>query len=198
MKFFANHPVFLGWIFFLAASASAVAATPPAGDDDLVVVFDRYSLKIARRDPTPLLRIHASGRVLIYRSGFKPDAGIYELKLRAGELDSLINQIVAGGLDEVESVALAENAERAAINRQQSSGLFYYTSDSTITELWVNLPNRRRTEPLLFENLNSTAARHPGQAYIASLAKVQGLLLEIAGRASRVRLSEPRPIDSLD
>ena len=192
----------LHWAFFWAAiwAAAAGAQTLSVVEDDdyLLIEFDRYSLKIARRDPTPLLRIYASGRVLIYRSGFKPDAGVYELLLEPGELDDLVNEIVAGGLDEVGSVALAENAERAAIHRQQATGTLYYSSDSTITQLSVNLPNRTRNEPLLFENLNDAATRHPDLAYVANLARLQDLLLEIAGRTSRKRVGEPRSLDKLD
>ena len=148
------------------------------------------------RDPTPLLRIYGSGRVLLYYSAWSPRAGVYEMRLSTAELDQLVAAIAGNALDVTSSIALAEAAEEAEQESRNLRGELYYSSDSTISELNVYWTNAR-TEPLLFENLQDTARRHDWQPDINGYADVERALLAIAARKSGVLIAQPTPANEL-
>ena len=164
--------------------------------NELLIEFNRYSLKLKGRDPSPLVRIYRSGLTLVYRPAYAPGAGLYQTELPTAQVESIIRSIEAAQLDLVSSMQLAEASERAEIERQQRSGELYYTSDATISQLRVVIAGAR-ADPLLFENLQDTARRHPQLGRINQFAALEKRLLGIAARQDLERVADPTPLDEL-
>lgn len=182
----------------LAALAFIVASgTAPAQDqldDSLLIEFHRYSLKIVKRDPTPLIRIYQSGRAHIYHSAFSPLAGIYEIQLPTDKVDSLLDTIVASKLDQVDSFQLAIISTRAEID-QREQGQLYYTSDHTVSELSVFVPGARAGSVQL-ANLQDLDSRFPGLPSISGFAQLERELLRLSLRRDGRRIGNPTPIEA--
>lgn len=163
-------------------------------DDSLLIEFHRYSLKIVKRDPTPLVRIYQSGRAQIYHSAFSPLAGIYELQLPTAQVDSLLETILASELDQVDSFDLAVTSTRAEI-AQRERGELYYTSDHTVSELSVFVPGARSGSVQL-ANLQDIDSRFPGLRNISGFAELERQLLKLSLRRDGQRIGNPTPAEA--
>ncbi len=175
-------PVRIFLASLLIVSATALAQTLPTystSDEVLLLEYDRYSLKIERPDPTPLIRIYGSGRVQVYYSAFSPKAGLYETRLSINELNALIVQLSSNGLDQNASTMLAESAEEASISARQSGGDLFYSSDSTVSVLNMFWDGAGE-DPLIVDNLQQSQQRFPSITPIQDLAAIERQLLELA------------------
>ncbi|MDJ0656609.1 MAG: hypothetical protein QNJ40_20785 [Xanthomonadales bacterium] len=184
----------LALLVLLPGGAGLAQEVPefPRDDNYLLLEYSRYSLKLAERDPTPLLRIYGSGRAVIYHPAYTSRAGVYEINLDESELAGIISRVVQAQLHEADSVGLVEAAEEAAISQEQQTGELFYSSDQTISELQVFVSSGGKT-PLLMENLQTTDRRFPGLVQVGSFASLERDLLALAhgniGAVKRAPLS---------
>jgi len=188
------------FLFLLLLSLTgSISAAPdyPKGDDDLVLTYDRYSLKLAVRDPTPMLRIYGSGRAVIYYSAFSPLAGKYQVMLSRNELDALMSAITQADLHRASTSVLRNSANAAEQSRRNKSGELYYSSDATISLLRTNVNGSSIDSTLLFENLQETDGRLEGIPQIKSFAGLERRLMNLVRRPDRVRIGNPTSLEEL-
>ena len=183
----------------LIALTGLVFAAPdyPYADDRLVLVYDRYSLKVAIRDPTPMLRIYGSGRAVIYYSAFSPLAGEYEVMLSRGEMNALMSAVTQADLHRANPSELQNSANAAEQRRRDKSGDLYYSSDATISLLRTNVNGNSIDNSLIFENLQDTDNRLEGIPQIKSFAALERHLMNLLKRPDRVRTGNPIPLERI-
>jgi len=187
---------FVAVVFSLALAGSLAAAPDyPTGDGDLVLEYDRYSLDLAERDPTPMLRIYGSGRVCIHRPAYLRQAGRFEVMLDPRDLDALLTRALA--FSSLDSVALAAAIESAQEQERQRTGRLFYSSEATISTLRLVLPAAAQGEPLVAENVQLEARRFNDLPELRALAEFERELLALSERDDLVRVADSSSADAL-
>lgn len=164
----------------LACWVSAAWATGPHTDHDPILIeYHRYSSKLAERDPTPLLRLYASGRLLVHFPHYMKRAGEYETALAQAELDRLLDTLASAGFVGAQA---GQTARRVASAQSQQLSLHnpFYRSETTISHFVVYTGNP--VVPMTLRNLQSDA-RRMGTAILLSAAAAERQLLALTTRA---------------
>lgn len=182
-----NPQAVLAALIWLAGLVVCVPATS-AGDahlDPILIEYHRYSSKLAERDPTPLVRLYGSGKLLIHFPHYMKRAGDYHTTLTQAEMDELMNTLRTSGFVGSEA---SETARRIASAQAQQRPLqnVFYRSETTLS--YVVVHGQTPVVSMTLRNLQSDA-RKLGTAVLLSAAAAERQLLALTARAGLIRTS---------
>ncbi|MCH7667481.1 MAG: hypothetical protein IH936_16330 [Acidobacteria bacterium] len=120
--------------------------------ETLLVSFRELIGELAEQDPIPLIQIFGDGRVLVHYPDYLQHAGDYELRLGRGELEALLQSLVAKGLATFDSKAV-RSEKQAEMSRRRNEALeglatgerptFFFVADDSVSVFELNLEGYR-------------------------------------------------------
>jgi hypothetical protein len=191
-------------IALLCGGASLTLAQPaatfsfPRDPEYLVLEYHQSHEMLPATDPVPLLRIYGDGRVLVHQPAYRIDAGDYELRLSAAELERLVDGLAERNVPRANVADLASARRRENERRQAEDGTVFAISDATVTHLTLHLdsftpaPGARAisnlSQRIVWANLQSDAERFPELRELADLAAAERELQALVNRPDRRRV----------
>lgn len=170
----------------LASSAGAVDSDTSSAADSSVVL--RYQSRVLRGpDAGPSVTVHDDGRVRVHRPAYFVDAGEYELRLPARELENLVAELLALGLADVDTAAIRSEQTNRARARLASRGSIETRvgAATSLFELRLAVASdrsdgalRRVERRLLWRGLAHDARSFPEIEALANLAAAEERLRE--------------------
>ncbi len=172
---------------------------------DIIVEYHRYSLKFAKRDPHPRLRIYGSGAIDVYFPNYMQRAGLYRLEQSEAQINDIITSLLTLGTAEIDVASIAQQQEALQIQRE-SIGKLFYTSDATVTFIQLNLTAYRYSDnnnpqplakELVWDNLQSDALRFPSLRQLVNLAQAERLMMALVDHPALVWVELATPLESI-
>lgn len=170
----------------------------PRSEKTVVLEYHLDHHLIADRDPQPLLRIFADGRVRVHHPVYTPRAGDYEMRLSKAELFGLLERVAQIGILDFNAAAVkAERQQVVAADR--AVGWVYHISDVSETQIDVRLrsykapgskaPVSNFKASIRWPNVEPDAERFTGVAGIQALAQAEQLFRTVINRPDLVKVA---------
>ena len=169
--------------FVFCSPVAAAGDDAPAGQDPILIEYHRYSSKLAERDPTPLVRLYGSGKLLVHFPHYMKRAGDYQTTLTQEEVDQLMDTLRSAGFVGAEA---GETMRRVAFAQAEPLSVHnpFYRSETTFSYVVVHA--RTPVVPMTLRNLQSDA-RRIGAPALLSAAAAERQLLALTARAGLKR-----------
>ncbi len=177
-----------------ALLAPAVGGQAPSGT--LVLEYHRVYHLLEDRDPLPLLRIYADGRVLVHHPIYMARAGDYELQLTQAELTNLFDVLEGQGLRSFDPIQTSQDRD-AAVAADAARGTLSTVTDRSETVIRIRgqvqggalqASAADAFQEIRWDNVVTDAARFPGVAGVQSLNLAEQQLQQIVNRGDLQRL----------
>lgn len=187
-----------------ATQSAAGAHIEYSGDPTTVLVsFREIFPEFADQDPTPLVRIHGDGRVVIFHPHYMKQAGQYEMMMPRRELEELLLQLTPILMEfDAQDVKMKKKASDDLLLASASDGnevTLFHDADAEISVFQVNIETYQPdgkdgpkiTRPDLersWRGLRFDARDYLGLEPIQALMQAENSLRALTRRAELVRV----------
>ncbi len=191
-------------IGLLSNSWTTVAAndqgfTIKASGDEPVIHFTRLHHRVVDVDDHQELSVFADGRVLVHNPVYMKNAGTYQYKLSAKDMQSLLESLDGHGLMKLDVDALKAQRDSAAAIRNTSRDNRFHVSDLTATHITLNFANLAKgsskgsalNKRIVWNDIPVDAKRFDELSPLQGLAAAEQVLLQLTdySRRNAVRVS---------
>lgn len=176
----------------LFVSAAAVAADAGGVNSHMVLRMTRHMGMVQGPDTGPRVVVWEDGVVDIHYPAFMKRAGDYRLELSGTELEALVADTIANGLQEFDPALVREELAYKVAPSNDAGRLVSLETDRGFTVIEYRLPGVENKGTLegnvRWRGLQSSARRHPDVNALQGLARIERRLLDLAGdpRVARV------------
>ena len=152
----------LGILLLSLVGLNPATAASFADTDGLLIEYDFRSDGPVNDDPTPLVRVYGSGRLMVAVPYYRKNAGFYEGQLSPTELEDLLTGFEVSGVLGLERFEV--DAARAAARAKLADDVFFHRSETETTRMAFSLAGAKSMKESVWTNLRSDHERYAKHA----------------------------------